>query len=86
MRDVDQVRTWLTDNALPLSRVEPGGASDEYEDLRPWASTLADARVIGLGEATHGTREFFTRTCEVFRTSGSGTGCARVGRCATSAA
>ncbi|MWG35239.1 erythromycin esterase family protein [Halomarina oriensis] len=31
----------------------------DHADLHPVGDALADARIVGLGEATHGTREFF---------------------------
>lgn len=40
----------------PLETVDPGAPLDDLDFLRV---DLADARVIGMGEATHGTREFF---------------------------
>lgn len=40
----------------PLETVEPSAPLDDLEFLR---EDLANARIIGLGEATHGTREFF---------------------------
>ena len=54
--DVGEVTAWLRKNALPLSSLEPG---DDFADLRPFGAALADVSVVGLGEATHGTREFF---------------------------
>lgn len=47
---------WLARNAAPLASVVPGGSAD---DLAPLGRALEGVRVVGLGEATHGTREFF---------------------------
>lgn len=49
--------TWLQKNTIPLesTRAETG-----LTDLEPLAALVADSRIIGLGEATHGTQEFFT--------------------------
>src|SRR5262245_56718155 len=47
---------WLKANALPLASAEPGSSFEDLEQLRP---LIADARIVSLGEATHGTREFF---------------------------
>jgi erythromycin esterase len=30
-----------------------------FEDLRPLQSTILNARIVAMGEATHGTHEFF---------------------------
>jgi erythromycin esterase len=49
-------RTWLTENAIPLQTVEAGHG---FVDLEPLKAVIGDARVVSLGEATHGTREFF---------------------------
>ena len=46
----------LVERAVPLEGTDP---TDDLGDLAPLEDTLADARVVGLGEATHGTREFF---------------------------
>ena len=46
---------WLSRAAVPLGRVDPGGSSADLAALR---DVLGNARVIGLGEATHGTSEF----------------------------
>jgi len=47
---------WLKKNAIPIKSVEAGNG---FADLQPLKRILSDARVVGLGEATHGTREFF---------------------------
>jgi len=46
---------WLRDNALPIRHLEAGNG---FEDLQPLQQTLQDVKIVGLGEATHGTREF----------------------------
>src|SRR5215471_6331183 len=50
------VISWLKANALPIASVEPGTSFKDLEQLRP---LIGDARIVSLGEATHGTREFF---------------------------
>jgi hypothetical protein len=47
---------WLRTNAMPVRSVDPGSGSS---DLQPLKTILQGVRVVGLGEATHGTREFF---------------------------
>jgi erythromycin esterase len=47
---------WARGAAVPLATTEPGTG---VADLRPLLALVGSARVIGLGEATHGTREFF---------------------------
>jgi erythromycin esterase len=47
---------WLRDNAVPLATTEPGSG---FADLEPLRKVIGDARIVSLGEATHGTREFF---------------------------
>lgn len=45
---------WITRNAIPLASVEPG---TDPADLAALDALVGDARVVALGEATHGTRE-----------------------------
>lgn len=52
----DPVTTWIRQNAISLKTVEPGGANT---DLQPLAHLIGDASIVGLGEETHGTHEFF---------------------------
>ncbi|MFE6869542.1 erythromycin esterase family protein [Kitasatospora sp. NPDC057692] len=50
--------------AHPLRTTEPLGG---LADLRPFGRMVGDARVVGLGEATHSSHEFFTVKHRVFR-------------------
>jgi erythromycin esterase-like protein len=47
---------WIRQNAIPISTVEAGHG---FKDLQPLKRVIQDARIVELGEATHGTREFF---------------------------
>jgi erythromycin esterase len=49
------VVNWIRDNAVPLEFAERGHGQ---RDLQPLARLIGPATVVGLGEATHGTREF----------------------------
>ena len=48
--------TLLRRQAIPLRSITAGSG---FDDLMPLKEVLRDVRVVGLGEATHGTREFF---------------------------
>ena len=52
----DALAEWLRQTAWPLDTAAP---RDDDADLRWLDGVVGDARVVGLGEATHGTREFF---------------------------
>ena len=47
---------WLAENAGPFGTAEPGHGC---EDLQPFLEMVGDSRLVALGEATHGTHEFF---------------------------
>ncbi len=47
---------WLRQHAIPIQTVEAGHG---FADLQPLNKVVGDARIVELGEATHGTREFF---------------------------
>lgn len=58
------VREGLRDATIPLATTDPVTDGD---DLTPVGERLTDAAVIGLGEATHGTREFFQLKHRILR-------------------
>jgi len=47
---------WIRANAIPLAGVEAGHG---FADLQPLKKLIGDARIVSLGEATHGSREIF---------------------------
>ncbi|MFO0830287.1 MAG: erythromycin esterase family protein [Phycisphaerales bacterium] len=47
---------WVSRNAVPIETVEAGHG---FKDLEPLSPIFQRARVVGLGESTHGTREDF---------------------------
>ncbi|GAA0592799.1 hypothetical protein GCM10009534_28890 [Kribbella sandramycini] len=51
------MRDWMRATAIALPNFD--GYADWEPALHRWAPALGDVRVVGLGEATHGTREFF---------------------------
>ena len=51
----EAIVAWLKDQAIPLKSEVFGSGS---EDLTPVARIFRDVRIVGLGEATHGSREF----------------------------
>lgn len=52
---------WLEAVSYPLSSVDASKPGDTpyYDDLAPFGEMVRDAQIIALGEATHGTSEFF---------------------------
>ena len=48
--------SWLRKKALPFATPEAGNGFDDLQKLR---KLVGDARIVSLGEDTHGTREFF---------------------------
>ena len=55
---------WGTANAIPIRSVEMAGSLD---DLRPLSSIVGSARVVALGEPTHGTHEPLAFRNRLFR-------------------
>ncbi len=52
----DEVKAWLKGNAIALRTVETGNG---FDDMQPLKKIVGNARLVSLGEATHGAREFF---------------------------
>jgi len=52
----EEAVAWIRKHAVPLATVQP---EQGFKDLAPLRERIGEARVVGLGEATHGTREFF---------------------------
>lgn len=51
-----KIEKWIEKNAIEIHSIEPG---DEDKDLHGLSRILKDKKIIGLGDATHGTKEFF---------------------------
>src|SRR5205085_3617532 len=47
---------WLKKHALPFDTEQAGTG---FDDLRGLSAIVGNARIVSLGEATHGTHEFF---------------------------
>ena len=47
---------WVHDHAIPLATSDPNAP---FGDLAPIGRIVGDARIVSLGEGTHGTSEFF---------------------------
>ncbi|WP_297794440.1 erythromycin esterase family protein [uncultured Eudoraea sp.] len=52
----DLVKEWITKNAIPLKTVQAGSS---FEDIEPLKNIVGDARIVSLGEPTHGNKEVF---------------------------
>lgn len=50
------IEGWLKAEAIPLHTVVP---EQGFDDLEPLQNILDGVQIVGLGESTHGTREFF---------------------------
>ncbi len=50
------VEEWVSKTAVPFATVSPRSG---FDDMLGVKAVIGDARVVALGEATHGTREFF---------------------------
>ncbi len=55
-RQIDETVQWLKDHAIAIKSVDPQRDQQDLESLR---NVIGISQVVGLGEATHGNREFF---------------------------
>ncbi|HKQ57096.1 MAG TPA: erythromycin esterase family protein, partial [Candidatus Eisenbacteria bacterium] len=54
--DADSALAFVRAAAIPFDTAEPGHG---FRDLEPLKRVIGDARIVALGEGTHGTHEFF---------------------------
>ena len=52
----EQVTEWISNNAIEIKTVEAGNG---FKDLLPIGEMVGDAKIVSLGEPTHGNREVF---------------------------
>jgi erythromycin esterase len=52
----DLVVKWISDHAIPINTVEAGNG---FDDLKPIGAIVGEAKIVSLGEPTHGNREVF---------------------------
>ncbi len=52
----DDELAWIRDHAIAFATPEPGAG---FDDLAGLGEMIGDARIVALGEGTHGTSEFF---------------------------
>jgi len=50
------VKRWIKHHAIPVRSVQSGSG---FRDLQPLKKMIGPAHMVALGEATHGTREFY---------------------------
>jgi len=55
-QQTDSIIDWIRNNAISLKTPEAGNG---FDDMRPLRALIGQARIVSLGEATHGSREFF---------------------------
>lgn len=52
----DETAAWIQQEAIPLKTVLAGQG---FDDMQPIKSLIGDARIVSLGESTHGSKEIF---------------------------
>src|SRR5579859_7609883 len=55
--NLQAVQAWIQQAAIPLTTTDPQAALD---DLQPLQQMVGNATIVGLGEESHGSHEFFT--------------------------
>jgi RNA polymerase sigma-70 factor (ECF subfamily) len=64
-RPPDPRAAWLRENGLALRSIDPSDA--DFSDLRPLARAIGDARIVLLGEPSHGDGAAFLAKCRLIR-------------------
>lgn len=59
----DSLTIGLKENLIPINTTK---AENGFEDLMPLKEILKDKKIVGMGEATHGTAEFFEMKHRMF--------------------
>ena len=54
---------WIQANAFPFTSLDPDA---DFADLQPLKNIIGNARIVGLGEATHGTSEIWRMKTRLF--------------------
>lgn len=56
---------WMKDNAIPIRTIEPG--DDDFSDLMPLVDKIGNARLVLLGEQSHGDGNVFLLKARLIR-------------------
>ena len=60
----DEMDTWLRHQAIPIECATSGQGAKDLAPLRHW---LHGVKIVGMGEVTHGTKEFFQVKLRILR-------------------
>ena len=55
--ETNSATTWLNKNSIPIKYVK---AENGFDDLKPLKDLIGEARIVSLGECTHGSSEVFS--------------------------
>ena len=62
----DEARVaWLKKNAVPMRSIDPD--DEKFADLEPLRKIIGDARIVQLGEQTHGDGATFHAKCRLIK-------------------
>jgi erythromycin esterase len=63
MPDTAAITEWIRNSSIPLKTVEP---ESSFEDMTRLKKVIGKSHIVAIGEATHGTREFFKLKHRIF--------------------